>query len=111
MDDVPVVHSLCGRTTPSGEVPKKLIELGLWDNRGVILSVSIKCLGEPSKGATTCLVAGQSLYTWEQEELVITSREALKESSKKKRKKEKKKKINNFRSRTSSNQVLSPGAN
>lgn len=107
---VPVVHSLCGRTTPSGEVPKKLIELGLWDNRGVILSVSIKCLGEPSKGATTCLVAGQSLYTWEQEELVITSREALKESSKK-RERKKRKKINNIRSRTSSNQVLSPGAN
>lgn len=40
----------CGCTPLSGEVHKQLIESSPRDNRGVVLSVSIKWLGEPSKG-------------------------------------------------------------
>lgn len=62
----PVLHLVCGCTLLSREVHKKVIELGPRDNRGVILSVSIKCLREPSEGATTCLEEGQTLPTGEQ---------------------------------------------
>lgn len=37
-------------TPLSGEVPEKVIELSPWDNRGVILSVSIKCPQDLSEG-------------------------------------------------------------
>lgn len=50
----------CGSTPLSGEVHKQVIESGPRDNRGVILSVSIKCLREPSEGTTACLEEGQN---------------------------------------------------
>lgn len=56
----------------------EVIETGPRDNRGVILSVSIKYLQEQSKGRLTCLEAGQKLPTGEQEGLIITSRVSLK---------------------------------
>lgn len=66
-----MLHSVRGCTRLSGDAHKKLMESGPRDNRGVILSVSIKCIGEPSKGggrgATACLVTGQTLSTGERE--------------------------------------------
>lgn len=64
---LPFIH---GCTILSGEVHRKLIELGPWDNRGIPLSVSIKCLGELSgvRGGGVdwlCLVPGQMLPTGE----------------------------------------------
>ncbi len=66
VNDALVLQLLFSCTLFSGEVPKTVIELGPWDNRGVILSVSIKCLMELSKGAMTCLESGQTLPTGEQ---------------------------------------------
>lgn len=50
VSDAVVLHLTCGCMQLSGEVHKKVIELGPRDNRGVILSVSIKCLLEASDG-------------------------------------------------------------
>lgn len=55
------------QSTLRGGVHTRVIELGPGDNRGVILSVSIKCLQEPSEGGRTCLVTEQTLPTGEQE--------------------------------------------
>lgn len=55
---------VCGCTRLPGELHKEVIELGPRDNRGVILSVSIKCPRE------SCGRGG----------LVITSKVATKES-------------------------------
>lgn len=84
VNDAPVLHLLCGNTLLSGEVQKKVIESGPRDNRGVVLSVSIKCLEKPSEGATTCLEEGANAARRGAEGgLVITSRVALKKSSNK----------------------------
>lgn len=50
VDDAVVLHMTCGCMPLSGELHKKVIELSPRDNRGDILSVSIKCLQEPSDG-------------------------------------------------------------
>lgn len=50
MNDALVLHWVCSFTLISGDVCTKVIELGPWDNRGVILSVSIKCLWESAEG-------------------------------------------------------------
>lgn len=63
MNDASVL--VCSCTPFSGEVHKKVIDLGPRDNRGVILSVSIKCIRELSEGTTTCLEEGQTLPTGE----------------------------------------------
>lgn len=83
MNDARAFDSVCGCTALSGEAPKKVIELGPRDNRGVILSVSIKCLRDLCEGATTCLEEGQTLPTGERGGSVITCRVALKESTNK----------------------------
>lgn len=83
MNDAPVLPLTCHCTLLSGEVHKKVIELGPRDNRGVILSVSIKYLREPYQGVTTCLGEGQTPATGELAGLVITSRVPLKESTNK----------------------------
>lgn len=50
MNDALVLHLVCGCTQLPGEVHKQVIELSPWDNRGVILSVSIKRLWELLEG-------------------------------------------------------------
>lgn len=66
-----------------GRCIKKVIELGPRDNRGVILSVSIKCLWEPSVGGDYMFGKGANPAHRGAEGLVITSRVALKESTNK----------------------------
>lgn len=50
MNDALMLHLVCGCTQLPWEVHKQVIELGPRDNRGVILSVSINRLWEPSVG-------------------------------------------------------------
>lgn len=101
-NDALVLHWVCGCTLISGEVHTKVIELGPRDNRGVILSVSIKCLREPSKGGKSMFERGAKASHRGAGGIDNNQQSGFKGVYKQ---------INNFRSRTQSNQHLSPGAN
>lgn len=83
MNDALVLHWVCSFTLISGEVCTKVIELGPWDNRGVILSVSIKCLWASAEGGQNMFGRGAKTSHRGGGVLIITNRVALKESTNK----------------------------